>query len=445
SAMNLTVFQSDKGDCLLLESADKKHRVLVDGGVRRAYTEHVAPAMGALRKAKKRLDVVYVSHIDRDHIAGVLQLLDDEAAWRVHEHQVSNGNPGHKTPSAPRPPVVGAIFHNSFHDQVGKNSGDVQNMLAATGTTLLASDSPALSALGLARQEIAASVDDALKVSQRIKKGQLNIPLNVPADGKLMMVRDDLSPIKLGPLSLHIIGPFKADVASLRTEWNTWLKAHQDIVKKVRAQAKVDSTNMGAASVSALLGPMLNAAASLGREELALAERLGIETAKKLGVRDEVTAPNLASLMFLAEEGGKTLLLTGDGHCDDILKGLAHHGRLDANDSIHVGTLKVQHHGSEHNINKKFCDHVTADNYIFCGNGEHENPELDVIQVIFDRRMANDTRKFKFWFSSSAAVSVSESGQAQMELVEERVAKLAKKSGGRLTNKFISGSQMKVL
>jgi hypothetical protein len=202
---------------------------------------------------------------------------------------------------------------------------------------------------------------------------------------------------------------------------------------------------MGAASVSALLGPMLNAAASLGREELALAERLGIETAKKLGVRDEVTAPNLASLMFLAEEGGKTLLLTGDGHCDDILKGLAHHGRLDANDSIHVGTLKVQHHGSEHNINKKFCDHVTADNYIFCGNGEHENPELDVIQVIFDRRMANDTRKFKFWFSSSAAVSVSESGQAQMELVEERVAKLAKKSGGRLTNKFISGSQMKVL
>jgi hypothetical protein len=149
--------------------------------------------------------------------------------------------------------------------------------------------------------------------------------------------------------------------------------------------------------------------------------------------------------MFLAEEGGKTLLLTGDGHCDDILKGLAHHGRLDANDSIHVGTLKVQHHGSEHNINKTFCDHVTADNYIFCGNGEHENPDLDVIQVIFDRRMANDTRKFKFWFNSSSTLSVSESGQAHMELVEERVAKLAKKSAARLTNQFMSGSQMKVL
>jgi hypothetical protein len=442
--MNLKVFQSDKGDCLLLEAGDGKHRMLVDGGMRRAYTEHVAPAMGELRKAKKSLDIVYVSHIDRDHISGVLQLLDDEAAWRVHEHQLANGNPGHKAPSAHRPPAVAGIFHNSFHDQIGKNTGEVQDMLAATATTLLASSSPALSDLGLARQEIGASVDDALKVSQRIKKNQLNIPLNVPASGKLMLVRDTMAPITLGPLSLHIIGPFDADVKKLREEWNTWLREHKEMVKQIRAQAKVDSTNMGTSSVAGLLGPMLNAAESLGQKELALAGGLGLAKVKKLGVRDKVTAPNLASLMFLAEEGGDTLLLTGDGHRDDILKGLAHHGRLDAKDSIHVGTLKVQHHASEHNIDKEFCDHVTANNYVFCGNGEHQNPDLDVIQVIFDRRMANDTRAFRFWFNSTSTLSVAETGQAHMELIEKLVAKLAKTSGSRLKNTFISGSHMKV-
>ena len=34
------------------------------------------------------LELVYVSHIDNDHISGVLQLLEDEAEWRVFDlHQ----------------------------------------------------------------------------------------------------------------------------------------------------------------------------------------------------------------------------------------------------------------------------------------------------------------------------------------------------------------------
>jgi hypothetical protein len=149
--------------------------------------------------------------------------------------------------------------------------------------------------------------------------------------------------------------------------------------------------------------------------------------------------------MFLAEEGGETLLLTGDGHRDDILKGLEHHGRLDAAGKIHVGTLKVQHHGSEHNIDAHFCNHVTADKYIFCGNGEHENPDLDVLGVIFDRRMANDTKKFKFLFNSTSKLSVNEDGRGHLKKVEALVAKQKTKSNGRLSTAFISGSSMRVL
>ena len=48
--------------------------------------------------------------------------------------------------------------------------------------------------------------------------------------------------------------------------------------------------------------------------------------AKVLGLRDEVTAPNLASLMFSSRRRQRTLLLTGDGHSSDILKGLQHVG-----------------------------------------------------------------------------------------------------------------------
>jgi glyoxylase-like metal-dependent hydrolase (beta-lactamase superfamily II) len=104
--MHLTAYQSGKGDCLLLSNAADTHRVLVDGGMPDAYSAHVAPALGRLRELRKKIDLVYISHIDEDHIGGILQLLDDEVAWRVHAHQIAHGNPGHRPPDAPRPPEI---------------------------------------------------------------------------------------------------------------------------------------------------------------------------------------------------------------------------------------------------------------------------------------------------------------------------------------------------
>ena len=193
---------------------------------------------------------------------------------------------------------------------------------------------------------------------------------------------------------------------------------------------------MTASEVDLALGPLLRAADRLGAAEL--------ELAKQLGRRHRVTAPNLASLMFLAEEDGETLLLTGDGHADDILKGLDHHNALDAYGKLHVSILKVQHHGSEHNIHREFCDAITADDYVFCGNGLHENPELDVLELIHDRRMANDERPFTFWFNSTSNLSTSDAGRAHMKKVETLVAKLSAKSAGRHANRFIDGSAIQI-
>ena len=47
--MKLTVFQSENGDCMLLTGADGR-KVLIDGGMKAAYSEHVAPALGKLRE-----------------------------------------------------------------------------------------------------------------------------------------------------------------------------------------------------------------------------------------------------------------------------------------------------------------------------------------------------------------------------------------------------------
>ena len=53
--MKLTVFQSDKGDCLLITSQDGKH-ILADGGMRASYKAHVARVLIKLHEDGGSLD-----------------------------------------------------------------------------------------------------------------------------------------------------------------------------------------------------------------------------------------------------------------------------------------------------------------------------------------------------------------------------------------------------
>jgi len=418
--VKLTVFQSDMGDCLLLTGAGGE-RVLVDGGMAASYTTHVAPALGALAAQGKAFDLVYVSHIDRDHISGVLQLMDDLVAWRVHDFQAANGNPGHKAPKATRPPDVKAIWNNAFHDQVGKNAGKIESMLAASAAVLSGTEDDALKDVAQRHQDLANSIPEALQLSRRIGSGQLGIPLNAPFGNRLAMVRDDATGVAVGGVQLFVLAPFEPDLKKLRTAWNKWLADNEEEVQAIRRRARDDED-------------------MLGNEVVRLLARLTAE-AKVLGNRKKVTAPNLASLMLLAEENGRIALLTGDGHRDDIIKGLAHHSRLDAQGRLHVNVLKVQHHGSEHNIDDAFCRAVTADHYVFCGNGAHENPDLDVVKTLVNARLAVDPRPFKLWFNSSSAVPGKKADKDHMKKVEDLVAQLvAAAPANRVTSFFLQQS-----
>jgi len=423
--MKLTVFQSDKGDCLLLTAASGQ-RMLVDGGMTVSYNEHVAPALGKLRDDGGVLDIVYVSHIDDDHIGGILNMMDDAVAWRVHDFQVGSGNPNHREPEVPRPPDVKAIWLNAFHEMVDDNDGRIENMLAASAAILSGHPSAEIRRVGIGQRDLVTSKKQAIQLSRRVGASQLNIPLNPQFGGKLMMVQTAPAVLNLGTLSVSIIGPFAEDLDKLRKEWNAWLSENQETLTQIRRRAADDNRRLGTSEVDRLIRPMLS-------------------QAQLFGDRAKVTPPNLASLMILAEEGGKTVLLTGDGHADDILKGLEHHGKLDAAGRLHVDVLKVQHHGSEHNIHQGFCQRITADTYIFCGNGFSTNPELGVIDLITGERVAGDARHFKFRFNTRSTVIDKELNKTHMAEVETRVTALAAKWGGRLSFEFLENSSFEMM
>jgi beta-lactamase superfamily II metal-dependent hydrolase len=422
--MHLTAFQSGKGDCLLLSNAADTHRVLVDGGMPDAYSAHVAPALGRLRELRKKIDLVYISHIDEDHIGGILQLLDDEVAWRVHAHQIAHGNPGHRPPDAPRPPAIKAIWHNAFHEQVGDNAGAIEDALAAAAPVLSGADIDKLREAGVAQADLASSVRQAIQVSRRIGVNQLNIPLNAPAQRKLMMLRTGQAPIIVGGMTFTILGPTAAHLTKLRTDWNTWLRASTRALAAIREAARVDEDRLQTGDVAAIMRMLQLQAESFGNPE-------------------SVTPPNLASLTLLAEQGARSVLLTGDARGDQIVDGLRAAGRL-TGPTFRVDVLKVPHHGSENNIDSDFCDAVIARDYVFCGNGEHLNPDLRVVEMM-GRRRTNVGGTFKFWFTSSEAVSERADAAAHMKQVADVVAQLERNSRGKMTSKFLTtGSSLKI-
>ena len=75
----LEALQGNDGDCLLLHygsTADQTNPVLIDGGSRGVYQSVLKPRLDSLRgQSSLDLRMVLVSHIDADHITGVIDLL----------------------------------------------------------------------------------------------------------------------------------------------------------------------------------------------------------------------------------------------------------------------------------------------------------------------------------------------------------------------------------
>ncbi len=455
--MKLEIFQSDMGDCLLLEGTGGRGRMLIDGGMSSSYKLHVAPRLGELHDKKKVLNVVYISHIDEDHISGVLRLLDDEVLWIEHEYQVKHDNPGHKRPEPERPPKIKNIWHNAFHELVDDNEGEIEDMLAASAVILAGADDTTLSDTDLARVKALASeqaalatgVEQAIRVSRRIAKDQLKITLNAPAKGKLMMIRKSgpkPKPIKLGGMNIHLIGPTEEALDGLRKKWNKWLTEHKAKLKEIQKQAEEDADMLKAREASDVLRPKVRQA-----EELLSLLPLSKPEPDELGKPKTVTAPNVASLMLFVEEKGKTLLLTGDGRHEEITEGLKRIGKLKDGGGLHVNVLKVQHHGSKNNISHSFCRAVTADHYLFCGfnGGTHSNPRPEVIEAIAASRLSKDAtvrspnpeagNPFTFHFSGSVAVAKG-NDKDHMRKVEKVVKRLTNKSNGQMKHFFLEKS-----
>jgi len=425
--MRVTIFHVGDGDCVLLEAPmsdengdERQHRILVDGGRKTQFRKHARQTLADL----EHIDLVCVSHIDDDHISGLLVLIEDAVRWRVYNHlhekylkeraraDAADEKPRWRRPRKPRipePPVIDEIWHNSLFELVGEElEVEIESALTNTSSALGTSGSDALRRLAARYQNLANGERSSMELSRRISSRQLGIPRNRPRNE--VMALDEPGIRRVGPFTIRVIGPTTEALANLQTVWQAWLGANTTRLRELQEEMLRDEKKL-----ASVIGTSAGASRTLGE--------------------GTITEPNLASLMLYVQEhnGGPTVLLTGDGSSEDVLDGLKRQGRVDNDeDPIHVDVLKVQHHGATANVTTEFVDRVTANHYLFCGNGAHDNPELSVVEAMLKARLGIDRpavgpdEAFTFWFSSSSKTpGLTDNRKRHMGELEELVAKLA--------------------
>jgi hypothetical protein len=338
---SLDVRRARKGDCLLLHfgSTDTPGLVMIDGGPKAVYLPHLRPRLMEIRKARGLeahqplpVDLLMVSHVDDDHIQGILDF--------TKELLEAVGSPFVR---------VRRFWHNSFDAIIGKNPAELTAGVAAQfGSASIEGDLPDDAAIEGADEEDPEVAESTLKVLASIAQGfrlrldaeALGIPLNPQVGGKLIMASNKQLDVTSG-LTFTVAGPMQPELLKLQTKHDEWLRQ-----LKEKGQKPEDV----------------------------------------LAAFVDKSVPNLSSLVVLAEAGGRTMLLTGDARGDKILEGLEAIGAVAAGGTLHVDLLKVPHHGSSNNVEPVFFKRITADHYVFSGNGEHGNPERETLEMLFDAR-----------------------------------------------------------
>jgi hypothetical protein len=207
--MLIHAIQADEGDCILLQgAASPSSFMLVDGGPRGIYSRHLAEHLNATLGSGGRLETVVLSHVDKDHVMGILDMLAEI------ERADADG--------AHRPFEVGDIWHNSFgqaiDDERGSLTAGLRSMVAYAGRSNMALSHSGAAFLG---------IKEGAALRRLARK--LKLPINGAFGGGLVSVgRPQVQPVPFDSGTITVVGPTEANLRQLEREWREWIAANID-------------------------------------------------------------------------------------------------------------------------------------------------------------------------------------------------------------------------
>ena len=238
---SLDVRRARKGDCLILHYGTnaKPGLVLIDGGPAQVYGPQLKPRLGEIRKARRlaegeplTVDLLMVSHIDDDHINGILELT----------HELVDAKAARK----PLPLKVLNFWHNTFEDIIAGNPDElVASVKASFGPASLAGE-PDTEGLDPHTAKVLASVGQGLRLRDDARA--LGLRLNSEFGRKLIQASARQPKDLPGGLKLTVAGPMEDELLALQKEHAAFLKK-----AKKNKEAVASFTDSSVANLSSIV------------------------------------------------------------------------------------------------------------------------------------------------------------------------------------------------
>lgn len=327
--LTLRVVQARYGDCLILENGSGKRRknILIDGGPPQVYQSYLRKEIQRIAGEGGQIDLMVLSHIDNDHVIGLLDLMTE-----IKQQRQS----GQKEIIQVR-----EIWHNAFSKILPEAGSEAELLEEEVLAQPVKNPSMDGSDPQPGEGEVPAAVDFGVSEGVKLQLADelLKIPRNTRFPQELATLETSRRPQRLASLRLWLLGPSGENLEDLRKKWMRWLDDK--------------------------------------------AGRVSFDVSTPL-VEPDDSINNLSSIMLLAEAAGRSILLTGDGRSQDVIMGLESIGKLPKGGTCRVDVMKVPHHGSARNVVGELFERVLADSYVLSADGKYGNPDWQTLVWLVD-------------------------------------------------------------
>lgn len=346
--LKLKMYSAKNGDAFLVQASGSN--VLIDAGYASTFNDHILDDLRQISSAGQAVDLLICTHIDNDHIGGLLEFLS------------SNGPQG-----ARNIVEVKDVWHNSL-----------RSLPAAPGAPDSASDRQLLEAIqirGFLLPPAPGPAANPISAKQGSSLARLLHQLGYmwnSGDGTTCITSGRAPHALSNDVQVQLVGPPLARLQELRSWWLAQMRR---------------VSYRGGAAVDALVEDAYEMLCASTREpKPATVKTISAGGSKRLvDLYVPDTSPtNGSSIATIIDASGKRLLFLGDAWAEDVATELKQIAGGDAPQMFDA--IKVSHHGSVYNTSVDLLSLIDAPVFLVSSNGsKHNHPDFEVLAEIVDR------------------------------------------------------------
>lgn len=347
--MIITIYPANNGDSFLLEIKDIT--ILIDGGYVDTYKNYIKPKLFELAKENKKISHLIVTHIDNDHISGIIKFIEENKKNSIIE--------------------INNIWHNSF-----RHINCIEDNLTFKGKPLsrLIINYTIKEEKNTVEKNISAVQGSTL--ASLINKYQYswNFEFNhnaISTDNKLeIKISEDIY--------IKILSPNNDKLKDLKKYWK------KELFKK-GFSTDSDLSDFNEDAFEYILS-LEKERRRLQKKNVSSSTTFNIEEFLLDPFVEDDTATNGSSISFIIEFKNTKLLFLADSHPTVIINNLKKHYKQEKF-PLQFELIKVSHHGSKNNTSVELLNCIDSDKFVFSTNGlTHNHPDNETIARIVCRK-----------------------------------------------------------